>query len=67
MILGLDTLGNVYVTLAQANSNSQMMELFFKALATRLDHQRPQWRKDTIIIVDGAKYHQSKDFLPIAA
>jgi hypothetical protein len=67
MILGLDTLGNVYVTLAQANSNSQMMELFFRDLATRLDQQRPMWRRDTIIIVDGAKYHQSKDFLPIAA
>ena len=33
MILGLDTLGNVYVSLAQANSNSQMMELYFRALA----------------------------------
>lgn len=41
MILGLDTLGNVYVALAQANSNSQMMELFFRDLATRLDQQRP--------------------------
>ncbi|TFH49609.1 MAG: hypothetical protein E4G89_04575 [Methanothrix sp.] len=67
MILGLDTLGNVYVTLAQANSNSQMMELFFRALAAKLDVERPSWRRDTIIIVDGAKYHQSKDFLPVAA
>ena len=33
MILGLDTLGNLYVSLAQANSNSQMMELFFRSLA----------------------------------
>ena len=57
MILGLDTLGNVYVTFAQANSNSQMMELFFRSLAKRLDEQRPYWRKDTVIIVDGAKYH----------
>ena len=67
MILGLDTLGNVYVSLAQANSNSQMMELYFRALAQRLDQQRPQWRRDTVIIVDGAKYHQSRDFLQVAA
>ena len=67
MILGLDTRGNVYVSLAQANSNSQMMELYFWALAQRLDQQRPQWRRDTVIIVDGAKYHQSKDFLQVAA
>ena len=57
MILGLDTLGNIYVTLAQANSNSQMMELFFRSLEFQLDQQRPSWRKDTVIIVDGAKYH----------
>ena len=67
MILGLDTLGNVYVTLAQANSNSQMMELYFRSLAYRLDRTRPQWRKDTVIFVDGAKYHQSKEFLAVAA
>ena len=63
MILGLDTLGNIYAALAQANSNSEMMELFFRSLAFRLDQQRSSWRKDTVIIVDGAKYHQSKDFL----
>ena len=67
MILGLDTLGNIYAALAQANSNSEMMELFFRSLARRLDLQRPHWRKDTVIIVDGAKYHQSKDFLGVAA
>ena len=67
MILGLDTLGNVYAALAQANSNSQMMELFFRSLAARLDAQRPQWRRDTVIVVDGAKYHQSRDFLAVAA
>ena len=67
MILGLDTLGNVYVSLAQANSNSSMMELYFRSLARRLDIQRPQWRRDTIIFVDGAKYHQSKEFLQVAA
>ena len=57
MILGIDTLGNVYVTLAQANSNTEMMELYFRALTNQLDIERPGWRRDTIIIVDGAKYH----------
>ena len=41
MILGLDTLGKIYVALAQANSNSEMMELFFRSLAFQLDQQRP--------------------------
>jgi hypothetical protein len=67
VILGLDSRGNVYLSLAQANSNSQMMELYFRALAAKLDQERPNWRRDTVIIVDGAKYHQSVDFLQVAA
>ena len=67
MILALDTKGNVYLALAQANSNSDMMELFFRSLAAKLDGERPHWRRDSVIIVDGAKYHQSKDFLAVAA
>ena len=35
VILGLDTLGNVYVTLAQANSNSQMMETLLQGLGNQ--------------------------------
>jgi hypothetical protein len=57
VILGLDTLGNVYLSLAQVNSNSQMMELYFRALAAKLDQERSNWRRDTVIVVDGAKYH----------
>jgi hypothetical protein len=41
MILGLDTKGNVYLALAQANSNSDMMELYFRGLTARLDQERP--------------------------
>ena len=43
-----------------------MMELFFRELVEKLDSQRPGWRYNMIILVDGAAYHQSKDFLPIA-
>ena len=67
VILGLDSRGNVYLALAQANSNSQMMELYFRSLAAKLDQERPNWRRDTVIVVDGAKYHQSIDFLQVAA
>ena len=43
------------------------MELFFRELVEKLDEDRPGWRDSMIIVVDGAKYHQSSDFLPIAA
>ena len=67
MIVGIDTLGRIYASLAQANSNSELMEIYFRGLAAQLDIERPNWRRDTIIIVDGAKYHQSKKFLEVAA
>ena len=44
-----------------------MMELYFRALVAKLERERPNWRRDTVIIVDGAKYHQSVDFLQVAA
>jgi uncharacterized protein (UPF0216 family) len=59
MILGLDTIGNVYMALVQANSNAKIMEIFFQSLVRRLDSERPLWRKDTVILLDNASYHVS--------
>ena len=61
MIVGIDTLGNVYFTLSQSNSNSTIMDLFFKELAVKLDKDRPNWRQQTIILLDNASYHCSKE------
>ena len=60
MILGLDTRGHVYLTLTQSNSNAKLMEIFFHALANKLDSERPGWRKDTVILLDHAPYHSSQ-------
>ena len=57
MILGVDSLGNIYYSLAQANSNSSMMELFYRELVVVLDRDKPSWRKTTVILADGAPYH----------
>ena len=67
MILGIDTLGNIYYSLAQANSNSSMMELYFRELVALLDREKPSWRNQMVILVDGAAYHQSSEFLAVAA
>ena len=61
MIVGIDTLGNIYFTLSQSNSNSTIMDLFFKELAMKLDVDRPSWRHETIILLDNASYHSSKE------
>jgi hypothetical protein len=44
VITGLDSLGNLYLSLSQANSNSATMEVFLHHLAAKLDRERPGWR-----------------------
>ena len=65
LIMGLDTSGSVYASILQANSNGQVMEIFFRQLATTLDKERKDWRKDTIIMLDNAPYHTSKSTMSL--
>ena len=60
MIMGIDSNGSVYLSLLQSNSNSQVMDIFFRALVKQLDKERPDWRDDTVIMLDNARYHSSK-------
>ena len=57
MFVACDTLGNVYLSLTQSNSNEQMMSLYLQQLVLKLDKERPDWRRNTIITMDGASYH----------
>ena len=41
------------------------MQLYFKELVKQLDKQDVDWRKYTILMLDGAKYHQSVSTLGI--
>ena len=59
MIVGLDTLGNVYLSLTQSNSNSQVMDVFFRYLDQKIEKERKGWKKKTVVIIDNAPYHQS--------
>ena len=54
MIAALDTNGQVFFSLVQANSNSEVMEIFFNELVKRLDADRPGWRKTHVILLDNA-------------
>jgi hypothetical protein len=60
MIVGIDTLGNVYCSLTQSNSNASVMAVFFTELVKKLDRQRANWRNDTIILLDNAPYHTAE-------
>ena len=65
MILGIDTLGSVYLSLVQANSNSKIMEIFIIQLVQMLDFERPGWRKNTVWVWDNAVCRESLKFLII--
>ena len=65
MIVGIDTLGNVFCTVTQANSNAAVMRVFFSSLVKRLDRERANWRNDTVIVLDNAKYHSAESTLKV--
>ena len=57
MIAALDTEGCIYYSLTQANTDSDVMMIFLQYLVNQLDLDRPSWRDETILLLDGAKYH----------
>ena len=59
MITGLDTNGSVFVSLSDSNTNSPVMQLFFSHFIRMMDKKRKDWRRDTVILLDGAPYHTS--------
>ena len=65
MIVGLDTDGEVYLSLIQSNSNAKIMEIFFRQLTLKLDAQRPNWRQSHVILMDNATYHTNPTILNV--
>jgi hypothetical protein len=63
MIAGLDSHGGMYLSLYQANSNSKMMELFFTHFIRLLDAKDKYWKNHTILLLDNAPYHSSKEMM----
>ena len=61
MIAAIDTEGDRYITLAQTNNNSEFMKMYFYYLANQLNNDRPGWRTNTIVLLDNAAPHISKE------
>jgi len=57
LIAALDTEGCIYYALTQANTDQNVMMIFLIHLVNQLDEERSGWRDDTIILLDGARYH----------
>ena len=63
MITALDDEGSIYVSLLQSNSNSEIMMMLFTQFLMILDKKRKGWRSDTLIMLDNAPYHSSKEMM----
>ena len=65
MLAGIDSIGNVYLSLYQSNTNNKVIEIYLHALVKKLDTERPSWREDTVIMWDNAPYHTSASTLKV--
>ena len=41
------------------------MQIYFIALVKKLDKIRPRWRENTVLLLDGASYHASKETVEV--
>ena len=61
VIVAIDTEGNCYMSLCQINTDHNVMLMFLTRLAILLTSERPGWRSDTVVLLDGASYHKQPD------
>ena len=61
MIAAVDTDGNLYLSLTQQNTDTDVMLMFFSRLANVLSQENMEWRDETYWLLDNAAYHRSKE------
>jgi hypothetical protein len=61
IIAAITSRGNMYFTVNRGRTRSKTFCLFLGKLAARLDIEDPQWRSNSIVLIDNAPYHRSKE------
>jgi hypothetical protein len=61
MIAALCSAGTTLLSIIQANSNNEVMAVFFTYLVRQLDSQDPNWRDNSVLLLDNASYHSNPD------
>ena len=59
-IAAIDTEGSCYISLTQTSVDTDFIILYLTNLAIKLDMERPNWREDSVILLDGARPHVSE-------
>jgi transposase len=55
--------GEAYLSLSQSNTDSDRVILFFHYFFQLLDLAQADWRENSILLIDGARYHSSDETL----
>ena len=56
MQLAICTSGRLYCSVSQSNTDSGTFCLFITRLAAKLTKEDRDWRDNTLLLIDGAKY-----------
>ena len=54
VIAALSSDGQIWLSLTQANNNSNMMDIYFRQLTKVLEKQNPNFRESVVLVIDGA-------------
>ena len=56
LIMAMSTDGRIYFSFTQVNTDSRVFCIFMTKLVEKLTAEEPDWRKNTVLLIDGAKY-----------
>ena len=57
----MDTSGRTYFSLCQRGNDGRIFGGFLHRLAGQLDGEDPDWRDNTVLVLDGASYHRGPE------
>ena len=56
LLMAISTDGKLYAALTQVNTDHKVFCLFMSQLVKKLSKEDPDWRTNTLILMDGARY-----------
>ena len=61
VLMGICTDGKMYCSLTQINTDQNVFCVFISKLASKLTNEDRNWRDNTLLLIDGARYQTSKE------
>ena len=61
MLTAIDTEGNLFFALSHGNTDTFTKRLFLSNLAMALDGSSPDWRANSVVMMDNASYNTSSE------